>query len=118
MNATGREPAVLWMALVTPLIQLISALVFPLNDEQQGVLNAAAAAALGVIVAFQVSVEKALPLLAGLVQAVIAVGLAFGLELAPETQSAILATVAALVGFFVRTQVAPKVPASQIGVAR
>lgn len=118
MNATGREPAVLWMALVTPLIQLVSALVFPLTDEQQGVLNGLAALVLGAIVAAQVSVDRLLPLLAGLAQAVMSVGLAFGLELAPETQSAILALVAGAVGLFVRTQVVPKVSAQQIGVVR
>lgn len=110
----GREPAVLWMALVTPLIQLVSALVFPLTDEQQGVLNALAAAVLGAVVAWKVSAEKALPLLAGLVQAVIAVGIAFGAEISPEVQSAILAIVAASVGFFVRTQVsAPTLAAAR-----
>jgi hypothetical protein len=105
----AHEPAVLWMALIAPVIQLVSALIFPLNDEQQGVLNALAAAVVGVVVAANVAVERALPLLVGLVQAVIAVGLAFGLELDPTAQSAFLALVGAVVAFFTRTQVTPKV---------
>lgn len=111
MNVTGREPAVLLMALVTPLIQIVSALIFPLTDEQQGILNGLAAAILGFVTAALVSIEKALPMLAGLVQAVIACALAFGVEITPEVQTAILAIVAAVVGFFVRTQVSPKLSA-------
>lgn len=117
MNVTGREPVVLWMAIVTPLIQLVSAFIFPLNDEQQGVLNGAFAVVLGFVAMLAVSVDRALPMLAGVVQALIAVGLAFGMDLDPETQTAILAVVAGLVGFFVRTQVSPKVTPAAVSAA-
>lgn len=103
-----RDPVVLLMAVVAPLIQLVSALILPLTDEQQGVLNGLAAAVIGVVAAFFVSVDRALPMLGGLAQAIIAVGVAFGMELDPTAQSAILALVAAVVALFVRTQVSPK----------
>ncbi len=108
-----REPVALWMAVVTPLIQLLSSFLFPLTDEQQSLLNAAAAAILGLVAAWQVSTDKALPMLAGVVQAIIAVGIGFGMELDPTAQSAILALVAAAVSFFVRTQVDAPAPRPQ-----
>lgn len=108
-NKITAEPAMLWMAVIAPLIQLVSAFVLPLNTDQQGVLNGLAAAIVGIIVAVAVDVHKALPLLTGLAQAVISVGLAFGLHLAPEAQGALLALVAAVVALFgVRPQVTVK----------
>jgi hypothetical protein len=104
----ARDPVVLLVALVAPLLQLISSLVFPLTDEQQGILNAAFAALFGIIAAFRVSVDKALPLLVGFAQAVIAVGVGFGMEIDPTAQSAILAVIGLVSSYFVRTQVSPK----------
>lgn len=105
-----REPAII-MALVVGLIQVLSAFVTHWTDEQQGTLNAAVALVGGLVTAGLVSLDKALPLLGGLVQAVFAVALAFGVEAAPEAQSVVLALVAAITGAFVRTQVTAKVPA-------
>jgi nicotinamide riboside transporter PnuC len=110
----AREPAVLWMAVVAPLIQLISSFVFPMTDEQQGVLNALAAGLAGLITAFMVSAEKALPLLVGLAQAVIAVGVAWGLELDPTAQAAILSLVGAVVALY---GVRPQVTVAKSGIA-
>lgn len=99
-----REPALL-LGFLAALIQLVSAVIFPLSDEQQGVLNGLLAVVAGVVVAAMVSLEKAVPLLVGLAQAVIAVGLAFGMELDPVAQSAIMGVVVAGVSLFTRTQV-------------
>lgn len=109
-----REPAV-FLGFIVALVQLVSSLFLSLTDEQQGLLNGAVAALAGVVVAALVSFDRALPLLVGLVQSLIAVGLAFGLELDPTTQSVILGAVASGVALFTRTQVVaaapPKFPA-------
>lgn len=104
-----REPA-LALALVAALVQLVSAWVLPLTDNQQGVLNALAAAVVGVVVAASVGLDKAVPLLAGLFQAGIAVGLAFGWDLGADQQSTLMAVVTTVVAFFVRQNVSAKVP--------
>jgi hypothetical protein len=100
----GREPALI-LGLIASAIQLVSATVLPLSVEQQGVLNAVAVAAIGLLTAAVVSAEKAAPAVLGLVQAVLACALAFGLHLDPATQGAVMAFATALVSAFVRTQV-------------
>lgn len=100
----GREPAV-WLGLIAAAIQLFCAFVFPLSIEAQGALNAIAVAVIGVITATQVEHEKLLPAIAGLIQAAIACGVAFGWDIAPENQAAIMAFVSALGAAWLRTQV-------------
>jgi hypothetical protein len=117
-NPVGRDPVVLFVALVAPLLQLISSFVVPLTDEQQGLLNAALAALFGIVAAVRVSVEKALPLLVGFAQAVIAVGVGFGFEMDPTAQSAILAVIGLVSSYFVRTQVFAPVPAQRAPLVR
>lgn len=109
-----RFPAILWMAIVTPAVQLVSAWILHLTDEQQGVLNGLAAAVLGFVAMLGMDRDRALAGLGGVVQALIALGLAFGVELDPSAQSAILALVAGAVAFFVHTQVAAKIPAEPV----
>lgn len=110
MKLWGREPALI-LGLVASAIQLFSAVVLPLSIEQQGVLNAAAVAIVGLVTAAAVSAEKAAPAVLGLVQAVLACALAFGLALEPEVQGAAMAFATALVSAFVRQQVVAPVPA-------
>lgn len=108
-----REPVAALLGLATSFLYLFSAMVLPLSDEQQGVLNALLVTLAGVVSAFMVGkLDRALPLLAGLVQAVISVGLAFGMELDPTAQSAIMGVVAAVVALLTRVQVTPKVAAT------
>lgn len=107
----GREPALI-LGLIASAIQLFSAVALPLSIEQQGVLNAVAVAVVGLVTAVAVSAEKAAPAVLGLVQAVLACALAFGLALEPATQGAIMAFATALVSAFVRTQVVASEPAT------
>jgi uncharacterized protein (DUF697 family) len=102
----AREPVV-FLALLSSMLQMISVFVLPLTDEQQGVINAALAAGAGLITAWMVSFDSMLPLLGGFIQSVISVGIAFGWELDPVAQTAIMAFVSAVAGAFVRTQVRP-----------
>lgn len=110
MKIFGREPAMI-LGLIAAAIQLLSATLLPLTVEQQGVLNAVAVAVIGLVTAAAVSAERAAPAVLGLVQAVLACALAFGLAVSPETQGAVMAFVTALVSAFVRTQVVAPVPA-------
>lgn len=100
----GREPAQ-WIGLLSAAVALFSSLILPLDAGQQGALIAVATALFGVAGALAVSAEKAAPLVAGLVQSVIALALAFGLALSPEVQGSVMAFVAAGVAWYLRTQV-------------
>ena len=100
----GREPALI-AAFIATVIQVVSALVLPLTTEQQGVLNGAVALVLGLVVAAQVSLEKAVPALIGLLQGLAAVAVAFGFDISANTVSAITAVIAAGAAMFIRTQV-------------
>jgi hypothetical protein len=106
----GREPAY-WLALASGLIAFISAVLFPLNTEQQGVLNAIVAAGLGVATVGFLRNEGSVAVLVGFGKAAIAVALAFGLSLSPEVQSTTMVFVELLLtGLLVRPNVVAKVP--------
>lgn len=111
MKIFGREPALI-LGLVAAGIQLFSALILPLSVGQQGVLNAVAVGVIGFVTAVSVSSERAAAALIGLAQSVLACALAFGLDLAPDAQGAIMAFVTALASAFVRTQVSAPVAAT------
>lgn len=99
----GREPAVFFALVAAVLLAVIKFL--PFDVQVSGALNAAVLAAAGVATAVTVSVEKVLPALTGLVQAVFAVYLAFGTPVPESTQTGILALLVAVAGFFVRQNV-------------
>lgn len=108
----GREPA-FWLAFASAFIALVSAVGWNLSVDQQGVLNASVAALFGVITAWRVSSEKAVPAIVGLFKAAAAVGLAFGLSLSPEVQSTSLVFIEILLtGLLVRPNVTAPVPAA------
>lgn len=109
MRIFGREPA-LWLGLVSAVVQLVSALWLPLTVEQQGGVNAVAVAVLGVVTAVAVAKERVAPAVLGLVQAVLALALAFGLHLPDTHQSVIMAFAAAVAAMFTRTQVVAPAP--------
>jgi hypothetical protein len=100
----SREPIAI-VAVLVALAQVLSALALHLSDEQQGSINAAVALVAGLVSALLVSLDKALPLIGGAAQAVISVGLAFGWQLDPVAQSAVMALISALTAAFLRTQV-------------
>ncbi|MFC7276208.1 hypothetical protein ACFQS1_19625 [Paractinoplanes rhizophilus] len=103
----SRDPA-LWTGLAAALVQLISALIFPLTAGQQAALNAGIVAVAGLVTAVWVRRDGQAAAILGFAQAVISGALYFGLKLAPEAQAAIMALVTTGVAMFVRTQaVAP-----------
>lgn len=104
----GREPA-LWLALVAVGVKLLSAFVVNVSTDQQAVINAAAAAVAGLIVAAQTHDGIASAAL-GLVQAMVALAVGFGLHWSPDQQAIVMSFAAAVVAMFVRTQVSAPVP--------
>lgn len=105
----GREVA-LWLALIAAAVKLTSAFWLNLSDNQQTVINATAAAAAGLIVAFLVrdGIQAAV---LGFAQAALALGVGFGLDMPAEQQAVLLSFIAVAVGMFERTQATAPVPA-------
>ena len=108
MKWFGREPAQ-WIALFAG-IALLAAPLLPITDLQHGVVNAAIAALSGFATALAVSGEKAAPLVAGLVKAVLAVALAWHLQFSADAQATVMVFVEAAVAFYLRTQIIAPVP--------
>jgi hypothetical protein len=104
----GREPAVVLTVIATG-VRLIAAFAFELSTEQQSALNAIIAAGFGLIIAFKVK-DGQLPAILGIVQAMIALAIGFGLDIAAEHQALIMSFVGTAVALFVRTQVVAPVP--------
>lgn len=104
----GREPA-LWLALVAVGVKLLSAFVANVSTDQQAIINAAAAAVAGLVVAAQTRDGIASAAL-GLVQAVIALAVGFGLHWSADQQAIMMSFAAAVAAMFVRTQVTAPVP--------
>lgn len=109
-----REPALLWIGLIAPVVQALAAFVFAANPEVQGTINAVAVAAAGAITAFLVRSDNLLPAITGLVQAVIALVLAFGVDWSSEQQAALMVALGAIAAAFVRDRVTAPVPAPTV----
>lgn len=110
----GREPAVAFALLADVALAL---LLLVGDDTVRGAANAVVLALAGLLTAAFVSVDAALPRLAGLIQAVIALLVTFGLTVPPQVETMLLAVLAAITAFFVRQGVEAKVPAVQAGGA-
>lgn len=102
----GKEPA-LWMALFSSTVMVVSSFLFPLTPDQQGLLNAGCTALFGLLTAYFVDQGAMSAALLGFVKSVLALGVGFGLQLAPEKQAVLLAAVSAVSAMFIRTQVTP-----------
>lgn len=106
----GREPA-LWLGLFSAALQLAVAFWLDWDDATVTAVNAAAAAALGLVTAWMTravdggsSIQGAI---LGFAQAALTLGLKFGLEVSAEQTTAIMAFVALLTAAFVRGNVEP-----------
>ena len=105
-----REPAVLWIGLLVPIVQAITAFLLDGSPETAGVVNAAAVAVAGAITAAMVRSDRLLPALVGAVQALFAVAVAFGLDWSAEQQALVLAPIALVLSIVVRDRVTAPVP--------
>jgi uncharacterized protein (DUF697 family) len=100
----GREPALI-LGVVSAILQMLVAFGLDLSDGQTAAINAASAAVLAVITAALTARDQLVPVLVGLAQAAITLGLAFGLDWTQEQVAMVMATIAALAALVVRPQV-------------
>ena len=112
MPIFNREPAAL-LAFVAVAIKLLAAFGVGISTDQQAVLNAVAAAGVGLAVAVMAHDALAAPLY-GLAQAALALAVGFGLHWTADQQAVVLSFVQVAIAMFVRTQVTARVPAPAI----
>jgi hypothetical protein len=111
----GREPA-LWLALVAVGVKCLTAFGLDVSTDQQAVINAAAAAIVGLVVAVMVHDGISAAVL-GLVQGGLALAVGFGLDWSADQQAVVMSAAAALVAMFVRTQVTAPVTRASVDLA-
>lgn len=111
----GREPA-LWLALVASAVKLASAYWLHLSVDQQSLVNALAAAVVGLVVA-KIVHDGASAALLGVAQAGLALAVGLGLHMPADEQATIMTAVGVVVAMFVRTQVTAPVPAAPVVAA-
>lgn len=111
----GREPAAV-LAFVAVVIKLIASFGVHLSADQQAVLNAGAAAAVGLAVAFLAHDALAAPLY-GFAQAALALAVGFGLHWSADQQAVVLSFVQVAIAMFVRTQVTARVAREDLHLA-
>lgn len=105
----GREPA-LWLALVAVAVKAGAAFGLNVTPDQQALINAVAAAIVGLMVALIVH-DGAGAAILGLVQAGIALAVGYGLDWTADQQAVAMSVVAAAVAMWTRTQVTAPVAA-------
>lgn len=103
MKLLGREPAQ-WLQLVSGILIFLTPLLH-LTPDMNGAILAVVTAVFGVATGLAVSGEKAAPMVAGLLKALIALALAFHFELSPEIQAGSMVLLEATVAWYLRTQV-------------
>jgi hypothetical protein len=108
----GREPAAL-LSLVAVIVKLIAAFGVDVSGEQQAVINAVAAAAVGLALAVMAS-DGVGAALVGFIQAAVALAVGFGFDWSAEQQAVVLSVAAAVVAMWDRTQVTAPVPAAAV----
>ena len=108
----SRDPA-FYLTLFATIVRLAVAFGTDITADQQAVLNATAAAVAGVIVALWVRRDGQVAALTGLVHALLALAVGFGLDWSAERQAVVMSAAGLLLAGFVRTQVVARVPAEQ-----
>lgn len=106
----SRNPA-LWLTLFATVVRLGAAFFVHLTDGQQAVLNAAATAVAGLIVAVWVKKDGQVAAILGVAQALLALAIGFGLGFTAERQAIIMSVVGAVAAAFIHTQVVAPVSA-------
>lgn len=110
----SREPALIWLGLIAPIVQGLAAFVFAANPTVQGAVNAVAVAVAGAITALLVKSDNLLPAITGALQAVIALVLAFGINWSSDQQASLMIALGAIAAFLVRDRVTAPVPAPTV----
>lgn len=108
MKIFGREPA-LWLGLLAALLKVSTAFGLEVTETQQTLINAFAAAVVGVILAVVVREGALGAAIMQAAQAGMALFVGFGLDWGAEKQATVMAAVAMGLALFERTQTAPPV---------
>lgn len=109
-----REPALLWIGAVPPIVAALVAFVFSGDPTVQGIANAAAVAVVGAITAFLVKSDNLLPAISGAIQAVIALIVAFGAHWDVTQQALLVTAMSVVAAIVVRDRVTAPVPAPTV----
>lgn len=110
MKIFGREPAA-WLGLVAILIKLFSAFVIAVGPDVQAWINAAAAAAMGLAVAY-LTKDGVIAAILGFAQSAIALAVGLGAGLDTTEQALLLSALSMAIAGYDRTQVTAPVPAN------
>ena len=109
MRLFGRDPVVI-ATLLSAALQMLNMFWLHWTNDQTAAVNAAVSVVLAAIAAAYVSIDALLPLLTGVAQALVNVGLVFGLHWSADQVGSIAALVTAFVAIFaVRPQVTARV---------
>lgn len=106
----AREPALLLIGFLAPTVQLLTLIIGDLSIDQQGAVNAVAAALASVATALIVKAEGMAAIMTGAAQAVISCAISFGANLTPEIQASIMTILGLMIAAYVRTQVVANTP--------
>lgn len=101
----GREPAMLAEFIATVLVVANLFFLPGLDSMLQGAINAVVLAAASVYVAVKVKSDSLLPILVGGFKTVVALVVAFGVDLSVPQQAALLGLLSLGAGLFVRSNV-------------
>ena len=105
----GKEPALVGAFLQAVLALVLGLGIVPgLNTETAALISAAGAAVFGAYAAYSIK-QNLLPAIVAGFQALVAVGVGFGLDfLTPELTGTLTAVLVGALGLFLRTQADPK----------
>jgi hypothetical protein len=109
----GREPALI-LGFAAAALKLVAAFGLDVTADQQTLINAVLAAGVGVWLAIVARNGAWAAALMQLAQAVMALFVGFGLNWTADKQGLVMATVAALLALFERTQVTAPVPVTPL----
>lgn len=105
----GRDPVFVTQGVVAFVLALT--LFFNFNPTVQALVTAVVVAVGGVVAAWLVAAEKALPLLEGLAKAVLALIAGLGVDVPANVQAGVFALLAVITAYWMRGQVVAPVPA-------
>lgn len=109
----GREPALL-LGFAAAGLKLIAAFGLNVSADQQALINTVLAAAVGVWLAVVAHNGAWAAALMQLAQAVMASFVGFGLDWSTDKQATVMATIAALLALFERTQITAPVSSTRL----
>lgn len=107
-KVVGRDPVFTVQTVVAAVLAVT--LFFNLSPALQALVTAVVVAAGGVVAAWLVSAEKALPLLEGLAKAVLALIAGLGVHVPANVQAGVFALLAVITAYWMRGQVFAPVP--------